>query len=178
MHSCFLEARPEEVVALTPVSVSTMEKWLTSQSQWTRNWAEANAFKGVPGSFCTVPDANGELGSVLIGVDNPDPWCLAGLPAALPNRDYFLDTNWNEPDLTRAVMGWGLGTYQFTRYKKSAKTMAKLVLPSGCNRDLIDALISAVGLTRDLINTPAEDMMPEQLAQAVEALAATYGAKV
>lgn len=178
MHSCFLEARPEEAVALTPVSVSTLDEWLASQSQWTRNWVEANAFKGVPGNFCTVPDANGELGSVLIGIDNPDPWCLAGLPNLLPNRDYFLDTDWNEPDLTRAVMGWGLGTYQFTRYKKSSKTMARLVLPSGCDQDLIDALVTAVGLARDLINTPAEDMMPEQLAQAVETVAAPYGAKV
>lgn len=178
MHSCFLEALPEGAISLTPVSPSELDDWSISQSERTRNWVEANAFKALPGSFCPIPNDNGELANVLVGVDNPDPWCLAGLPTSLPQRDYFLDTDWNGPELTQALLGWGLGTYQFTRYKKGQKLMARLVLPAECNQALIDALITAVTLARDLINTPAEDMMPEHLAAVVEELATSHGAEV
>ena len=188
MPSCFIDDQPKEAIALIPLSASALDEWLATQSVSTKTWVDANDFKAIPGTFCPIPDKKQTIRCVLVGVAKPDPWCLAGLPASLPQGDYFLDidmnddgvlvNNWDRQDLTRAVMGWGLGAYQFTRYKKSQKTMSRLVIPRDCERVALDALISSVTITRDLINTPAEDMMPEQLAASVEDLAATHGAKV
>ena len=178
MHSCFLDHRPEAAIPLITLTASGLDKWLTTQPESVQRWVHANGFKASSGEPCPVPNDLGAIDCVLTGVLEPDPWCLAGLPFGLPEGDYYLDSDWSERELTRAVVGWGLGTYQFTRYKKSHKTLARLVMPKGCDQQKINAVVTSVSLARDLINTPAEDMMPEHLAQAVEDLAVTHGANV
>ena len=184
MHRCFLDHQPEQAIALITVCASTLEEWLATQTESRASWVKAIGFTPSSGNFCLIPGELRPIECVLVGVPKPDPWCLAGLPVSLPPGDYYLHTNhgsamtWSEQDLTRAVMGWGLGAYQFTRYKKSQKSTARLVIPTGCDHAEVDALISAISLARDLINTPAEDMMPEQLASAVQDLADTRGGEL
>ena len=75
-----------------------------------------------------------------------------------------------------ALLGWALGGYQFTRYAAAKRGPARLLVADAqqCERVLEEA--SAVALTRDLINTPAEDMLPSHLAAAAERLAEQCGA--
>jgi len=70
-----------------------------------------------------------------------------------------------------------LGTYGFARYKQ-AKPKPKLVLPEGIDGAAVSRIAEAVFLARDLINTPANDMGPEELAAAARALATSHGAKL
>ena len=178
MHSCFIADKTVHTIALIPVSAHELDGWLSKQSKSTNQWVNANGFKASPGTFCAVPRKDGVIKCVLAAADKPNPWCIAGLPGVLPPGDYYLDTNWTGQALNWAVTGWGLGTYQFTRYKKSQVSMARLVMPKDCDQGLVDALITSVTITRDLVNTPAEDMMPEQLGAAVEALGETNDATV
>ena len=48
--------------------------------------------------------------------------------------------------------------------------------PDGVDIADITRMAEAAALARDLINTPSNDMGPEELAQAAEALASGYGA--
>ena len=68
------------------------------------------------------------------------------------------------------ALGWALGSYRFTRYR-DADPCAKLAIPGEASEDRVTAMAESLYLGRDLINTPAEDMGPEDLAAAAETLA-------
>ncbi|KAG0737524.1 hypothetical protein G6F24_017921 [Rhizopus arrhizus] len=72
-------------------------------------------------------------------------------------------------------LGWGLGSYRFDRYRKRHRAPAQLVAaPTGEAADLITASLRV----RDWVNTPTEDMGPQQLEDAARALADAHGAEV
>jgi leucyl aminopeptidase len=81
--------------------------------------------------------------------------------------------NKHRPD--RDALAWGLGSYEFTRYKKAKRKPADLQLePSAKVKAALD-LRDAIFLVRDLVNTPTEDMGPEHLADIARAQAELFG---
>jgi leucyl aminopeptidase len=74
-------------------------------------------------------------------------------------------------------LAWILGTYQFARYRKAKARGAKLLIPKGLDAEEVTRIAEAVFLARDLINTPPNDMGPEELANAARDLARKHGAK-
>ena len=79
---------------------------------------------------------------------------------------------------TRLALGWALGSYGFTRYKPAKRGFARLAWPEAADRGEVELLADAMALTRDLVNTPAEDMGPAELAAAVDTVGARFGANV
>jgi leucyl aminopeptidase len=143
-----------------------------------RRWMDAHGFDAKPGSTLLLPDASGKLARVLVGVDAGQPLAaLAGLPASLPEGHYQLADEGVALDTTLAVLGWALGAYQFTRYRKPARAPATLVVDAS-TRALVQPLLEATTLVRDLVNTPTEDMGPEQLGEAIRTLGKAHKAKV
>ena len=51
---------------------------------------------------------------------------------------YRIEAKFSKDALERAALFWGLGTYQFTPYKKQPAILAKLQLPKDCDERLID----------------------------------------
>ena len=141
-----------------------------------RRWCAANGFAGEPGRFVLIPGADGAPSAVLAGCDVRDAiFGLASLPVRLPEGRYALDPRGLALDAADVALGWALGAYQFTRYKKAARAPAQLVVdPTVAQR--IDMLARAAFQVRDLINTPTEDMGPAELAGAVHTLAGEHGA--
>ena len=130
-------------------------------------WIGSTGFSAKPGSTCLVPGRRGKLASVLVGVGaGDDPWALAGVPDAVPAGPYHLDLKWSSRRLERAALGWALAAYRFERYKKAAPPAALLFPGSAAAADSARVLARAVARVRDLINTPACDMMPKDLAAA------------
>ena len=77
------------------------------------------------------------------------------------------------------AFSWGLGAYRFNRYKQDQVTeKAQLVIPSDVIVTAAQRYLRAVALVRYLINTPAGDMMPQQLAETVESLGRAFNAEV
>ncbi|MCY4213264.1 MAG: leucyl aminopeptidase family protein, partial [Gammaproteobacteria bacterium] len=74
------------------------------------------------------------------------------------------------------LLGWGLGCYQFTRYRSKARPVAQLVLPDSANGKRLRNFVGAVQLARDLINTPAGDLPPSALAEEAAQVADANGA--
>ncbi len=108
--------------------------------------------------------------------DGASVWAFSGLPMALPEGAYALELGDQDPPLADAALGWALGSYAFTRYKKPKRSPATLVWPKKADRAEVERIVKGVFLARDLINTPCEDMGPEHLADAVLTVAKAHGA--
>jgi leucyl aminopeptidase len=165
-------------VPIATVTTSGFAAWRAGQSEADRQWLEATGFVGEPGKFAFLPGAGGRPSRIVVGIPEKEPlWCLAGLPDALPEGRYVLEHELPAAAATRAALGWALGTYAFTRYKERTRRFATLVWPERADRAEVERLARGIFLTRDLVNTPAEDMGPPQLAAAAKALAEAGGAR-
>jgi leucyl aminopeptidase len=165
-----------KAVPIQPLTTSALKAWLKSERAAVRRWVEDVEFTAKPGSHALVPKRDGRLGRVLLGVEEgADIWSYGGLPRALPGGTYRLDGRLDREAASRAALGWALGTYAFSRYKKQPSA-AKLQWPVAADRAEVERTVEAVFLVRDLINTPAEDMGPAELTAAATAVARSHGA--
>jgi leucyl aminopeptidase len=167
-------------VPITVLTKAGLAAWRETASARERDWAAATGFTGEAGKLALVPDKNGKLGRVLAGAseDEAAMWALAGLPDTLPEGTYRLERGPDGADPTRLALGWALGTYAFTLYREKKKEQrARLVWPEGADRGLAERLANAICLARDLINTPASDLGPAELAEAAVVVAETAGAR-
>ncbi len=165
----------------SPISlVFVDEDQLAQQPEAVRNWCEVSGFKGKKGSHCVIPGADGSISQVLVGQpEDLDTWTLGKLATALPAKTYALDSSIEAAVATKLCLGWKLGQYSFRRYKQGAdKPLPELVVPDNADTAYIDAAVAATTLTRDLINTPVNDMGPTQLEAAAQQLADEHGAEI
>ena len=179
MNNALLPAHTPDCIPLIPVIESQFAAWLERQQDTTRRWLTMTGFKAKSGSFSLIPDADGRLREVVVGIVKADDlWALGELPTILPEGDYRLTGAFDPWRLERLTLGWALGAYRFTRYKAPKRTMARLALDPICDSDRIHRQVQAITWVRNLINTPAEDMMPEHLAEATLALGQEFAASV
>lgn len=166
----------DNAIPVIPVRTSIYADWLTGRAESVRRWLEDTGFKAKDGQTAILAGADGGIGEVILGVgDEVTPWTFGGLPYDLPARTYRLESTDTEI-CDAAALGWSLGAYRFSRYKAADREPAELVWPAVSDRTLIAALADATCMARDLINTPAEDMGPPELAAAAETLAGQFGA--
>jgi leucyl aminopeptidase len=143
-----------------------------------RQWLGSFGFDATPGTFALIPDEGGKLVRVLVGVDATDPLgALGGLSRLLPEATYHLADEGVLKDRLQAALGWALGAYEFTRYRKARRAPAKLAIVAA-DLKVLAPLVEATAQVRDLVNTPTEDMGPKHLADAVKQLGKTHKAKV
>ncbi|MFV3130673.1 leucyl aminopeptidase family protein [Niveispirillum sp. KHB5.9] len=178
MTAYLLTAQAADTVTITLLKKDGLDAWLAAAAPVEAAWVKRLGFKAGAGATALVPGADGSLARVLVGVaDRIDIWSLAGLPGSLPSGSYAIETELDADTATAVATGWVLATYQFTRYKKSAKEFAALVLPAKADRAAVERFAKSAFLVRDLVNTPCEDMGPPELAAVAETLAAEFGAK-
>ena len=174
-----------------PSSASSIPVLLTDEANWSalatslpppaRAFAEAHGFQPKSGRLLALPGMDGSIGSVLFGTGSDAglkdvPFLTGKLATDLPAGRYRLEGTLANPDL--AYLGFLLGGYRFTRYKTAEPRGVVLEPPAGAKARDIEAIADAVMASRDLINTPANDLTTNDLAAAVHALARTHGAEV
>ena len=166
----FLAKKSAKAVPITPVNAESLKGWLKDQGKQVQNWVESAGFTGADGAVLTIPDAKGRVAQVLVGAGKDTSlYTYAGLPGSLPkNADgYYFDARMSRDRATQAALGWALGSYQFARYKTGKKKeFSPLVWPDKADRDYVEAAAGAMFLVRDLVNMPANDLGPEEIAQA------------
>jgi leucyl aminopeptidase len=167
-----------KVIPITPLAAQQLKGWLKAQRASVRKWVEGVGFEARPGSHTLVPGSDGAPGRVLVGVEaGPDIWSYGALPKTLPRATYRIDGKLPSAAATRAALGWALGGYAFARYKKQP-AVARLVWPDGADRAAVERAATGAFLVRDLVNTPADDLGPKELADAAEVVAQAHGAKL
>ena len=152
-------------------------------------WLDAQKFLGAAKKAMLLPDADGRLTGVVLGAGDgkggepsgPSELLLGQLASSLPAGLYRLANQPAEAEL--AAIAWGLGSYRFTRYrasdrKKSEAPRAQLVIPGGVDAARVANIVEAIWFGRDLINTPASDMGPDELEQAARDIAGRHGASI
>jgi leucyl aminopeptidase len=165
------------------VTPETLRGFLESLPEASRNWLEQSRFEAGLGELCLIPSVAG-VGAAVAGLGTAQArarlrFGLAKVVAGLPLGAWVLDGELTQSQRDEIALGWLLAQYRFTRYR-SGKTQdfAQLVAPEGCDAAKIEAMVAGEVLTRDLINTPAADMGPEELEAAMAALAAEFGAEM
>jgi leucyl aminopeptidase len=165
-----------------PITFATKATWETIRANLpapARQFAEGNGFAAKPGACLTLPAADGKIDHVVFGLEDEtskfrDLFRAGLLPGLLPPGVYRFA---NAPHDTRlAALAFALGSYRFSRYRKADAPEVKLVPPEGIDVAAIMRMAEATALARDLINTPANDMGPEELALATQQLANRFGA--
>jgi leucyl aminopeptidase len=179
MHSVF---ETEPAASAIPITFATKATWdaiCGDLPAHIRQFALANGFKAKPGACLALPASDGQIARVVFGLEDEtskfrDLFRPGALPDLLPAGTYRFA---NAPHDTRlAALAFALGSYRFSRYRNTDARGARLVPPEGVDVADITRMAEAAHLARDLINTPANDMGPEELASAAELLARRFGA--
>ncbi len=179
MHPVFAGADAAKVLPIWFVHAASFEAVLKSLGPGEQAFVAAAGFQPKAGRLLLLPGADGGLGGALFGLEKPDdavidlfrPGLLAG---QLPPGAYRFA---NAPhDARLGALAFALGAYQFTRYRKAEARDVRLVVPDGVDGDDLTRIVEGVTLTRDLINTPSNDMGPDELEAAARTLADRHGA--
>ncbi len=171
-----------KTVPITAIARKDYKRWLGGQSKPTQAWLKATEFSPEAGHVALVPNRDGGLARVLLGLgselSNTMIWVCSVLPGKLPQGRYAFEDELDPGSAEAAALGWALATYQFSRYRKQApEQFPTLVWPAQADRAAVERARNATFLVRDLINTPAADLGPAELAEQALAIAAEHEAE-
>ena len=170
-------SRAANAIALVVIHGENFDGFLAHADARTRAWLAATEFRATPHTHALVPATEGGIAQVLVGIrDAGDVHALSHLPLALPVGDYTIFTHHDTLDPFAAALSWGLGSYQFSRYKQPARAPVNLLIAAGDAATRAEKILAATTLIRDLVNTPTEDMGPQHLADVAQGLATEFGA--
>ena len=179
MDSVFETAPATPAIPIMFATKATWEPICAELPAQARQFSQANGFKAKPGACLTLPSADGKIARVVFGLEEAtskfrDLFRPGLLPGLLPPGVYRFA---NAPHDTRlATLAFALGSYRFSRYRKADAPGVRLVPPEGIDVAAITRMAEAVHLARNLINTPANDLGPEELELAARELATRFGA--
>lgn len=159
-----------------PLFLISKAQWLHGElelSNSERNQLSGQHFTGQSCELCLIYHETGLLNKVFLGMgDASDAKVIAFAALSLPAGSYQVSR-----DLSSfAEINWALAQYCFSKYKKLEKPVRRLVVQKEKITGMM-AEIEAVFLIRDLINTPPNDMGPQQLAEAALTIANQYNAE-
>src|SRR3954462_3974046 len=152
-------------IPITFVTKSSWDRVAETLPAAQRQFATASGFTAKPGRYLALPAPDGAIAQVLFGLEDEsarsrDLFRPGALPGLLPSGVYRFA---NAPhDLRLATLAFALGRYRFGRYRKEHWANGRLVPSDGINAADIARMAEAAGLARDLINTPSNDMGPEE----------------
>jgi leucyl aminopeptidase len=166
-----------------PIWLSTSAE-LSALSPAQKAWLAASGFKPERRKAVPVPATDGSVAGIALGTDaSKRDWMiraetlLGTVPTSAPAGIYRIDGTLTQPEL--AAIAWGLGGYQFRRYKTSSTgDTAQLIIPANANAGRVRAIVEAVHFGRDLVNTPASDLGPGELEGAARLLADKHRAAI
>jgi leucyl aminopeptidase len=149
-----------------------------------RQWLEGQSFRAERGRVLTLPGGDGAIRGAVAGLgplaalDQVGVWEAAAWPDRLCGGTYTLQAPLEPRAATRVALGWLLGGYRYNGERASAPrppAPAALVGPAGADLVYATAAARATAWARDLINTPANRLGPQELAAAALALATEFG---
>ena len=164
---------------------SDLEKLPSSFPKMYSSWINSVNFKASLGEATIIAGSEGNISAVLFGLgasqnhDGADArrnMSVGKLARSLPAGSYYFE-NGVEGSENLAALAWLLGGYKFARYLSGEKPEKPTL---GIAADMANTLriAESVCFTRDLINTPTNDLGPAQLEQEFRLLGDKYKAKV
>ena len=175
---CFYQSNTNASIPLELMSKEKVDEYINSTLDNKTAWLLSSNRSIKAGNHYLIPNKEGKVDQVLAIVDSDiSMWSVANLPWALPPGNYKLSST-IPPEIRQKIsIGWGLGAYRFTNYKKNTDQCARLHMAEDIDQAAVFAIVNSTELVRNLINTPANDMMPENIAEAARSMASRYQAK-
>jgi leucyl aminopeptidase len=166
---------------LHAVAVDALPAFLAGPGAQWANWL--TGYDASLGETRLLPDAAGKVAAAVVGLGTAQArrrqrFGIAKAMTVLPAGAWALQGDLTRSERAETALGWLLAAYRFDRYRPGRNPLpdVRLVCPDGVDAAQLIAMAEGEGLTRDLINTPAQDMGPEELEAAAAALADRFGA--
>ena len=158
-----------------------VESWAALQPAALRQWIAIQNFKAERHRVLLAPDAVNGAAMALGGLGKRAGalclWHAAGIAERLPTGRYRLQQTFAEGEATQLSLGFAYAAYRFERYKRpKSDPPAVLDPPANADAGYVRMAAAALGIARDLINTPAADCGPAELAAAARELAGRHHA--
>lgn len=185
----FINSTKKQTVPVILLQEKKFRGWYSKQKASLKNQINNEGFEGRARQNMLHYDSKGNLCCVIAGIGDPvhiyDLAYVAGhVQKALSDKvlkaSVFEFTMISGSDnINKACIGWGLNAYKFDRYKSGKNgTNPVLLWPKDADKNYIEAQLSGVSLTRDLVNMPANDMGPVELEKAAREVAKAHKAKI
>lgn len=177
MLSCFVSRANVQMPILLPLRKGELSEWLKNQDAAIRQWVKIVKFSAKVGEVQFIPASGEKAGLALVGLgDGEDVLAFGAAVSGLPEGEYRLHPDIAHPE--PYLLAFGMGAYRFDQYKSKKKNLAKLAWPSMELEKQLTPLLESIYLARDMINIPAEDMGPEDIAKQVVNIAKANQAKI
>ncbi|MEL7543377.1 MAG: leucyl aminopeptidase family protein [Pseudomonadota bacterium] len=180
-------ASRRKTIPITLASSTSSRAELDMLTSAERTWLKASGFSFAPGDVMLLPDEKGDLARVICGVDpavaiehESDPAAsiaLGAIASRLPAGDYHFESELDDDAMTS--LAWALSTYSFESCRSGdTKPVPRLKVSSDTNIETLKAQANGTFFGRDLINTPANLLGPDELEAAATTLAKAFKAKI
>ena len=136
-------------------------------------WLRTTGFAAKAGELCLLPGPEGVAGAVFGLGQDQSPHVFGALPGKLPAGSVW---RLEPADSEAATLGFALGSYRYSEFKRQTSPRAKLAVRS--EQTAARSSAAAAWMVRDLINTPPNLLGPVELADIVNELGARHGAAV
>lgn len=172
-----------DTLPLHIVDTAGFDAWKSNADAALINWLTATDFKPSIGAVSMVPGADGTPIAAVVGYGRASDrkrgrFALAAAASKLPANSFEIASTPADFDVETEALGWLFAGYAFDRYAEAKGAKARLVCPDGVDGARLEAIAAGEALTRDLINTPANDMGPDELEAATRDLAAAFQAEL
>ena len=151
--NCFTARKTNQTVTNHIITPNEFSNWLAKQTDAVQTWLSSMQFRAEAGNVRLIPDAQGDIASVICCVpENENLWGVGHLPFSLPEG--FINLMLLIVHYSAYAIAWGLGAYQFTRYKKPLRQPAQLYLPNKLWHTCIISLSQFIWCVIGLIHQP------------------------
>lgn len=177
----YLAEPTDTAIDMHIIQSDALDGWLGSQDADVAGWVAQNGFTGKLGETLFVPSTGSRPVMVLAGYGSASKRARVHFPLAsaatkLPEGIYQIASGIPDDMAETECLGWLMSGYKFDRYKSKSDKSVGLIPPETVDAKKVSVLAEAETLIRNLVNTPASDMGPADLAAASQSLADTHGA--
>jgi leucyl aminopeptidase len=155
--------------------------WLEAQPDARRHWLEAQSFRAERYRVVLLADESGAVAAAVAGLGKRvaalSLWHGAGIAERLPALRFRLQQVFSAAESTQLCLGFAYAAYRFERYRRAGSAgTATLEAPATAEFSYVSLAAESLAMARDWINTPAADLGPAELAQAIRQIAERHGA--
>lgn len=173
----------EPTIPLHVIQQDDFGKWCEAQPEHVVKWLDYSGFSARLGQAIVLPNPDGSPSMALAGYGTSQSrargrFHLAAAANKLSKSTFRIASGLEGATLETEALGWLLAGYRFGKYRDAKSLDASLAAPEGIDVSKLLAQAEAEYFTRDLINTPANDMGPEELETAARKLAQQHKAKI
>jgi len=183
MQNILIEEKGQKARTMIIVDHKSFPNWQERAGSKSCEDAQFLDFHALEGQILNIPG----LDEILVGVQDVTQIDLAVMATVvddLPSQDYrvtVMNDDGQESELGfEALLGWQLTSYSFDRYKSKTdlREPARVIVADHALRMSCLAEAQAIALVRDLVNAPANDLLPDSFAQTIRQVVEPFGPEV